>query len=253
MIGYVGASKLLLTRQDGTAMRVRPQKRKLQTCLHCNKDIAYTITREVSLAAVSFMRFVIRLRRKSGYLFTALYLKQCAVSLQRYYAGCYDPRASLSVPISLTRSGIPRIIPSVLRSHIRRRDAHGDMLVRLYRTWFGLSKLIAVARKSTFSSIVTPNPDIGSVKEVLGMIKESFKILQPLYLPDLPNIPLTKGMSWEPTWKSTPVLDSLLLNLGFSVDPVIDKARRRYLWFQKIFVNLKHEVNIKKITPAADF
>lgn len=120
-----------------------------------------SITREVSLAAVHFVRHVIRLKRKSGYLFTALYLKQCGVSLQRFYAGCYDPKASISVPVSLTRSGIPRVIPAVLRSHLRRRDSHGDMLVKLYLSWFGLAKLICVAprvTRATFSSIVTPHP-----------------------------------------------------------------------------------------------
>lgn len=95
-----------------------------------------SLTREVGLAAVSFVRFVVRLRRRSGYLFTALYLKQCAVSLQRYYAGCYDPKASLSVPVSLTRSGIPTVIPAVLRAHLRRRDSHGDRLVKLDLSWF---------------------------------------------------------------------------------------------------------------------
>lgn len=140
-----------------------------------------SITREVSLAAVHFVRHVIRLKRKSGYLFTALYFFQCGVSLQRFYAGCYDPKASISVPVSLTRSGIPRVIPAVLRSHLRRRDSHGDMLV--------------------------------------------------------------KGMSWEPTWKSTPIQDSFLRSkLNFSVDEKVDRLCNRYSRFQNIFVNLKHEI-----------
>ena len=204
-----------------------------------------SLSREVGLAAYSFMRFVIRLRRKSGFLYTALYLKQCGVCLQRYYAGCYTKGSPLSVPVSLSRSGIPRVIPPVLRKVLSRRDSHADMLVRLYLSWFGLSKLIAVAprvRKSTFSSIVTPNPDIGSVSEVLGMIKDSFSTLQPLYLPDISTIPLTKGMSWEPTWKSVPIQDSPLLNMGFHVDEKIDAARRRFIRFINIFVNLKHEI-----------
>lgn len=197
-----------------------------------------SLSREVGLAAVSFMRFVVRLQRRSGYLFTALYLKQCGVCLQRYYAGSVTG-TSLSTPVSLTRSGIPRVIPSVLRKVLSRRDSHADRLVQLYLSWFGLAKLIAVAprvRKSTFSSIVTPNPDIGSVMEVLGDIKTSFSTLQPLYLPNLPSIPLTKGMSWEPTLKSVPIQDSLLLRLGFSVDPKVDAARKRFIKCQNIVV-----------------
>lgn len=65
------------------------------------------------------------------------------------------------------------------------------------------------------------------------MIKDSFSTLQPLYLPDISTIPLTKGMSWEPTWKSVPIQDSPLLNMGFHVDEKIDAARRRFIRFQK--------------------
>lgn len=205
-----------------------------------------SITREVGLAAVHFMRNVIRLYRRSGLCFTALYLKQCSVSLQRYYAGSYDPKAKLSVPVSLTRCGIPRLIPPVLRSHLRRRDSHGDMLVRLYLSWFGLAKMICVApkiTKATWSSLVTPHPDIDSVKEILGEIKTSFRVLQPLYLPYLRDIPLVKGMSWDPTWKSTPILDSFLRKeYGYSVDGTVDDCCRRNSRFQNIFVNLKHEI-----------
>lgn len=49
----------------------------------------------------------IRQHRKSGTLFTALYLKQCAVSLQQAYAGSESPKTLLPFPVSLTRSGYP--------------------------------------------------------------------------------------------------------------------------------------------------
>lgn len=45
---------------------------------------------------------VMHLNRKSGPLFTALYLKQCAVSLQQAYAGVPKKSGLLSVPLSLT-------------------------------------------------------------------------------------------------------------------------------------------------------
>ncbi|KAL4317821.1 hypothetical protein GQ457_18G011820 [Hibiscus cannabinus] len=57
---------------------------------------------------------VVYMNRRSGALFTALYLKQCAVTLQQAYGGItpYHIHTKLSVPVSLTRSGYPRIIPS---------------------------------------------------------------------------------------------------------------------------------------------
>lgn len=184
--------------------------------------------------------------RKSGSCFTALYLKQCTVSLQRYYANTFDPKVKLTVFVSLTRCGIPRVIPAVLRSHIRRRDCHGDMLVKLYLSWFGLANAMLVAPKvtrSTFASIVTPHPDIERVREVLEEIKTSFRDLQPLYLPHLRAIPLVKGITWEPTWKSTPILDSFLrTEFNYSVSKDVDECCKRYSKFHNIFVNLKHEI-----------
>lgn len=46
----------------------------------------------------------IRQHRKSGTLFTALYLKQCAVLLLQAYAGSESPKTLLPFPVSLTRS-----------------------------------------------------------------------------------------------------------------------------------------------------
>jgi hypothetical protein len=71
---------------------------------------------------VHFARTVVRMVRKSGLLFTAIYLKQCGVSLQRYYAGSYSKHDSLSIPVSLTRTGLPIIIPIIVRRSIRVRD-----------------------------------------------------------------------------------------------------------------------------------
>nr|WMB96591.1 hypothetical protein [Solanum melongena]WMB96956.1 hypothetical protein [Solanum melongena]WMB97168.1 hypothetical protein [Solanum aethiopicum] len=219
-----------------------------------------SMSKEIALAGCDFVFKVRTMKRRSGLLFTALYLKQCAVCLQRYYADSYKASDQLSVPISLTRCGIPRIIPSVLRKHIRTKSDHGDMLVKMYLSWFGLAKLIAVAAKvtkATFKSITSPHPDIGSVLEVLEEMKTSFRDLQPIYLPRLHTFPLELGMHWEPTWKSTPLLDAFVRQHGLTVDDKVDKASAKYAKDCNIFVNLKHELaafiwNIKKIHSFPD-
>ena len=72
------------------------------------------LTKERCIAADLVAKEVYRLRRKSGLLFTALYLKQCSSALQKADAG--DPVKGLSpFPVSLTRSGYPRIIPAFHR------------------------------------------------------------------------------------------------------------------------------------------
>ncbi|PHT36869.1 hypothetical protein CQW23_24569 [Capsicum baccatum] len=148
----------------------------------------------------------------------------------------------------------------MLRKRIRAKSYHGDRLVRIYLSWFGLAKLILVAkkvRKATFSSIATPHPDIGCVLGVLDEMNTSFKELQPIYLLFLQDIPLELGMSWEPTWKSTPLLDTFVRSFGLKVDDNIDKVASKYAKDNNIFVNLKHELaafiwNINKIYSIPD-
>lgn len=86
------------------------------------------------------------MKRKSGLLFTALYLKQCAVALQRYYADNPIQKETMSVSVSLTKSGIPRLIPVHHRYCIRCRDDRADYLVKLYLSWFGLARIIELAK-----------------------------------------------------------------------------------------------------------
>lgn len=91
---------------------------------------------EVGLAMTLFVKRVLSMYRKSGPLFTALYLKQCSVALQRYYAGNRVDKEMLPIYVSLTRSGIPRIILVRHRHCISVGDDRADYLVRLYLSWF---------------------------------------------------------------------------------------------------------------------
>jgi hypothetical protein len=99
------------------------------------------------IAAYLFSKRTVQLVRWSGALFTALYLKQCASSLQLAYGGDKRPHTLLPVPVSLNRSGYPRIIPSFHRRAIARRDERSDILVQMYLSFFSLSKMILLAKK----------------------------------------------------------------------------------------------------------
>lgn len=144
---------------------------------------------------------------KGKSLFTALYLKQCSVSLQRYYAANPIKHEQTSIAVSLPRSGIRRIIPRRDRHCISVRDDRADYLVRLYLSWLGVARIIELAKpvsSETFRSITHPVDDIGSVQEVMALMKVHFKAICRKYFPWITTIPLKKGMCWEPTWKSTP-------------------------------------------------
>lgn len=122
-------------------------------------------TKEVCIAGYLFAANVYRLRRKSGLLFTALYLKQCSSSLQKAFAG--DPNSGLlPVPVSLTRSGYPRLIPRFHRQMIMRRDDKDGSTV-----WFSLYKVILLCKripKDSFDSIVKPVENQETIDSLVG-------------------------------------------------------------------------------------
>lgn len=64
--------------------------------------------------------------------FCALYLKQAASSLMMAYGGDEFVHPDNAVPVYLTRSGYPRIIPSHHRRMILKKDEKADMLVKFY-------------------------------------------------------------------------------------------------------------------------
>lgn len=190
----------------GVFERVRPLNSFL---LRLSLAASDHITRENAIICLIFSRCVWALVRHSGLLFTSLYLKQCSTSLMRYYSGISKSELNqMSGPsVSLSRSGIPRLIPAHLRHVLAQRDDRADRLCRLYLTLFSVSRIIKLAKPismASFKTMETPIEDIGSVKEILGMVKELFPTLQKLYLPEISSIPFEKGFRWKPTWKTTP-------------------------------------------------
>lgn len=59
------------------------------------------MTKELCIGA--YFRQVVRLSKKPGMLFTALYLKKCASCLQQAYGGKTYKPGLLPVPVSLTK------------------------------------------------------------------------------------------------------------------------------------------------------
>lgn len=174
-------------------------------CSRVSLVIFDDLTKERCIAAHLFCKRVIQLVRKSGYLATALYLKQCSTSLQTAYGsgGKIQPTL-LPVPVSLTRQNSPRIIPKFHRLMMYKRDSKADKLVQLYLSFFSVSKVIVVAKpisKDTLKSIVQPT-DLDAIVEVVSKIKGFITPLTYRYLPWISSIGVNQGMSWVPTWKA---------------------------------------------------
>ncbi|KAI4347829.1 hypothetical protein L6164_008608 [Bauhinia variegata] len=115
------------------------------------------LTKELCIGSYLFAKQVAYLGRKSGWLFVALYLKQCSASLMQWYAHETPTLPKkLSIPISLTRLGLPWIIPPFHRKIIR-RDERSDTVVKFYHSLFTLAKVIRLAKrvtKATFHSLI---------------------------------------------------------------------------------------------------
>lgn len=128
-------------------------------------------------------------------------------TLQMAFGGDKVDPGLLPVPISLTRTGYPTIIPAFHRAMIRKRDERAAQLVRLYLSFFSLSKIILLAKrikKDTFKSIGTRWSDQDRIVSLIGDFKEFIEILTWRYLPFIRDIPWFTGMSWEPTLQALP-------------------------------------------------
>lgn len=90
------------------------------------------LTKEYSIASYLIAKRIIHLGRKSGWLFVSLYLKQCSATLMSFRGSKFPVSRELSVPVRLTLSGIPHIIPSYHRRMILRRDKKSDEVIRFF-------------------------------------------------------------------------------------------------------------------------
>lgn len=110
------------------------------------------ITSRWYTATIQFGRYVVHLQRSGGWNYVVKYLKACTVLLQQA-AGGQRIHASqdLGAAVSRTRgSGIPRVIPAVMRKSIRSGD---PWTVRIWLSFFQLYRVIEVPGKLKLQSI----------------------------------------------------------------------------------------------------
>lgn len=233
----------------------RRMKGLLIRVLHVVSD---GLSSEYCIAAYLLSQQVCRLRRKSGLLHTALYLKQCAVVLQKYYGEDSYSHELLKPQVSLTRTGLPRIIPSFHRKVIREGGPRGDRAVKIYLSWFSLSRVVLLAPRvtaKTFDSLLDPSPDLAkTVNFVLGLVPMIKDVLS-RYLPDLSTRPVHQGLRWVPTWKSTPT-GGILRKTGSKRPPVslFDTLGTEMAVFNAMLAKMEHAIDTQpnSMLPLAD-
>lgn len=120
--------------------------------------VAGRYTFEGCVISLVMAKAIIQLVRKSGLLFTALYLKQCSAYLCRFYGK--DTNITISGPkVKLNRKGLPVIIPFHHRHIIMSRNERADYLVKLYLSWFSINRLVKLSKpvnSKTLQSIMDP-------------------------------------------------------------------------------------------------
>lgn len=165
------------------------------------------MSKEYGIASFLLSKNLYRLGRKSGWLHCSIYCKYASTCLQQFYGG--DAVKPQPFPISLTRCGLPKIIPSFHREMIRKRDDRADTIVRFYLSAFSLAKVIPLAPRvsaNTFKTIVTPlTPEQEiSVANFCELFTVDLPELVRRYLPKVDKIPLQQGIRWKPSWKALP-------------------------------------------------
>lgn len=105
-------------------------------------------------ATMSFGRFVVRLQRQGGWVYVVKYLKACSVLLQQASGGQrIDATQALGAAVSRTHgSGIPRVIPAVMRKSIRSGD---PWTIRIWLSFFQLYRVIEIPGKLKLGSITS--------------------------------------------------------------------------------------------------
>jgi hypothetical protein len=89
---------------------------------------------------------------------------------------------------------------------IYRKDDKADQLVKIYLSFFSLYRVVKLVKKidgSVFKTINSP-ADLERVAEQVSLIKSCLSDLLQRYLPRLSQVPLCRGVTWLPTWKSLP-------------------------------------------------
>lgn len=119
--------------------------------------------------SLSISRSCYQIVAKNNVKFLVLYLKACHVLVMQSAAGMKIPATqSLGVAVSRTRKGVPRILPSLLRSKILAGDPRA---IRLSLSLLALYRVLEFPGKLNLSTITQPGKDWSGLRpEILRAI-----------------------------------------------------------------------------------
>lgn len=114
--------------------------------------------------SISFIRTIVRLAKRNGIPYTVKYLKACTSLLMQSISGTrHKATHELGLAISRTNFGIPRIIPRLHRSRIKKGDI---FIIRLWLTFFSIYRVIDFTGKLKVGSIINPSDFVLNKEEI---------------------------------------------------------------------------------------
>lgn len=134
-----------------------------------SKVLAYQLTvvtghrtKEWGILSLVLAKRICRMKKLCGALHTALYFKQCRLSLMKATGSTVEPvsyyPSAKSPLVSLNRSGLPRIIPSNHRKIIGKDSPRAQYLIRCYLTILSFYRVIDARGSVSLDSITDPSP-----------------------------------------------------------------------------------------------
>lgn len=104
---------------------------------------------------ISFLFSCSKIAKRNSIKFLCLYLKVCFIILQQVISGYKVKDISpMGCRVSRTRSGLPRLIPSLHRDRIRNDDF---TIIQFWLTLFSLYRVLEFKRKFSLKSICSPS------------------------------------------------------------------------------------------------
>jgi hypothetical protein len=144
-------------------------------------------------AIMSFAKYVVKLQRRNGWTYVVIYLKACAVLLQQAAGGLkIENTRDLKCAVSRSRSGIPRIIPPVMRRAIQSKDI---WTIRIWLSMFRLYQVIDMRTVVKLESIMTPSSmDIGTFLDWANFLNA----FVPCFLKEVGYVKVANLWPWSP-------------------------------------------------------
>lgn len=198
------------TRGEGSIWQSasKDTKRLVGLCIRALPIIVGSSTLGFVKACFVFTRHTVRLVRRQGLKGTAKYYKSCTLLLMKY---CGNDRLVATIKsghcVSITRTGLPRIIPI---QHRRRISQGHGLVVRFWLSLFSIYRVLSFKGTPTISTIITPGPvlsaeflsDWDSFLEVFWSLIDSVTGYRALtsFSRGLPKVLSVRAPMWKAKW-----------------------------------------------------